>query len=163
MLNKDNDIEAKKAVYLTQLINKMQAEQQVTILNASIATETDNESDKIIYPDMLQAIVKNNTSKTIKDMKVSWLGYDSNSYPLKIKGEFDTNEDDSYEFVGKAEDINLVPNATYGDKTGWKLNENHGLSKVIACVKSVTYYDGTTWDNPYYKYWIEQYKEKPIK
>lgn len=160
ILDKDTDIEAKKATYLTQFVSKLQSEQQVIVLNANVVSQSSEW--KTLYPDMLQSIIKNNSSKTIKDIKVGWLGYDSNKYPVKIKLQF-SGIDTDYEFIGNGENVNILSGATFGDRNGWNLDENHGLSKVLACVKTVTYYDGTIWDNPYYQYWLEQYKDKPLK
>ena len=55
-----------------------------------------------------------------------------------------------------------MPNDTFGYNKGYSLAEDHGISKTIALVKNVTYYDGSTWENPYYPYWLEEYKEKPL-
>lgn len=116
---------------------------------------------KALYPDMIQVVVKNMSDKTVKTMHISCLGYDQNGYPVKIKTQFDYSGGD-YEFVGVASDANIVPGATFGEGRGWSLDESHDISTPLACVKDVTFYDGTTWDNPYYKYWIEQHKEKPL-
>ena len=56
-----------------------------------------------------------------------------------------------------------MPGKTFGDGYGWNLSENHNISKLLACVKEVEYYDGTTWENPLYNSWITKYKEKPLK
>ena len=78
---------------------------------------------------------------------------------MKIKKQYNFGNT-SYEFIGASEASNIMPGETFGEN--YTLDENHGISKVIAIVKSVKYYDGTTWENPYYKYWIEEYKEKPL-
>ena len=116
---------------------------------------------KALYPDVIQVIVKNISEKTIKNMKVSCLGYDKNGYPVKIKTQFSLSGGD-YELVGNAEDANIIAGGKFGENRGWALEDQSDVSKVLACVKSATFYDGTTWDNPYYEYWIEQYKDKPI-
>ncbi|MFP4697360.1 MAG: DUF5780 domain-containing protein [Eubacteriales bacterium] len=33
------------------------------------------------------------------------------------------------------------------------------MSKGLACVIEVTFEDGTKWQNPYYEYWLEEYKD----
>lgn len=110
---------------------------------------------------MIQVIVKNTSDKTIKDMKIGCLGYDKNGYPVKIKTQYDISGGD-YEFVGNAPNVNIIAGSKFGEDKGWKLHELHGISKVLACVKSATFYDGTPWENPYYEYWVEKYKEKPL-
>lgn len=158
ILSNDNDLKAKKDVYNTQLINDMQNKQEVSVLSANVVSQSDNY--KALYPDMLQSIIKNNTNKTIKNIKIGWLGFDSNNLPLKI--QYQNNFGNAnYEFTGIANDVNILSQQTYGDKKGWDLEENHGLAKVLACVKHVDYYDGSTWDNPYYQYWIDKYNDKP--
>ena len=101
---------------------------------------------------MIEVIIKNNSSKTIKDYEVAVLAYDTNNYPLEIKPKYNYSGG-GFEFTGKADNVNVVAGATRGKDYGWELDASHGLS----------YYDGSTWENPYYSYWIEQYKEKPLQ
>ena len=143
-----------------QEIEKYKNEQEVTVESAKILVQDDRY--KSLYPDMIEVVIKNNSNKTIKDYNVAVLAYDNNNYPLKIKPQFNYNGG-GFEFTGQADNVNVVACATGGKNYGWKLDSAHGISKVIAIVKDVTYYDGTTWDNPYYTYWIEQYKEKPLQ
>ena len=143
-----------------QEIEKYKNEQEVTVESAKILVQDDRY--KSLYPDMIEVVIKNNSNKTIKDYNVAVLAYDNNNYPLKIKPQFNYNGG-GFEFTGQADKVNVVAGATGGKNYGWKLDSAHGISKVIAIVKDVTYYDGTTWDNPYYTYWIEQYKEKPLQ
>ena len=42
-----------------------------------------------------------------------------------------------------------------------KIDEDK-IKIILACVSSATFYDGTTWENPYYKYWLEKFQDKPI-
>lgn len=151
----DSDFIAKLSVYAQQIQN----EQLVIVDSAKIAIQSSEW--KALYPDMLQAIIRNKSDKTIKTMKVGFLGFDSNGYPVKIKMNMDFSGGD-YEFVGDAEDVNIVAGGTFGHGVGWELDESHGISRVLACVRDVAFYDGTTWENPYYEYWIGQFKEKPL-
>lgn len=143
-----------------QEIEKYKNEQEVTVESARIIVQDDRY--KSLYPDMIEVIIKNNSNKTIKDYNVAVLAYDSNNYPLKIKPKYNYYGG-GFEFTGNAENTNVVAGATSGKDYGWELDKTHGISKVIAIVKDVTYYDGSTWENPYYTYWIEQYKEKPLQ
>lgn len=159
LLPNDSDLTAKLSGYEKQLEEKLVAEQLVTVESAKIVVQ--DSTYKALYPDMIQVILKNSSQKTVKDLKIGCLGYDKNGYPLKIKTEYNFSGGD-YEFVGNATDVNIVAGGTFGANKGFSLDESHGISKVLACVKSATFYDGTTWDNPYYEYWLDQYKEKPL-
>jgi hypothetical protein len=117
--------------------------------------------NKMLYPDMIQVLVRNNSSETVRHMVVSILGYDSNGYPVKIKTQFDFSGG-AYELEGHAEDVNIVPGATFGKNKGWPLDEYHDISYVIACVKSATYYNGEDWVNPYYEAWKDMFMGKPL-
>jgi hypothetical protein len=139
-------------------IEDLKANQKVAVESASIKEQSSEY--KALYPDMMEVIVRNKTDKTIKNMKTSCLGFDKNGYPLKIKGWVSFVE--SYEFNGKSEDCNIVAGETFGKGKGYQLDPNHGISKILACVSEVEFYDGTNWSNPYYKYWLEEYKEKPL-
>lgn len=152
-LNEEKIVQDRKEKIKT-LINQ----QQLTVTSAKILVQ-DSEY-KSLYPDMMQVIVKNISNKTVKSYEMGLLAYDSNGLPIKIKREISISED--YEFVGNANDANILPNKSYGSENGWNLDSQHGISKIIACTKSVTYYDGSTWDNEYYDYWIDEYKNKPM-
>lgn len=143
-----------------QKIDKTKSEQLVIVESSKIAIQ--DSTYKSLYPDMIQVIVNNKSEKTIKSMNIGCLAYDKNGYPLQIKTEFNFSGG-NYEFIGNAPNVNIIPGGRFGDNVGWNLDGSHGISKVLACVKTVSFYDGTTWDNPYYEYWLEQYKEKPQK
>lgn len=50
---------------------------------------------------------------------------------------------------------------TYGSDSGWRISDDDTpeAKQFLACVKEVEYYDGSKWVNPYYDYWVEEYKE----
>lgn len=160
VLQNDVAITTKLAIYEKQMVENLKSKQLVFVESSKIIVQ--DSTYKGLYPDMIQVIIKNVSSKTVKNINVGCLGYDKNGYPLKIKTQFGISDGD-YEFVGKAEDVNIIKGGTFGQHSGFNLDEYHGISKVLACIKNATFYDGTTWDNPYYERWIEQYKEKPLK
>lgn len=133
--------------------------QEISVISAKIVEQ--DSRYKSLYPDLMQVIVQNNTSKTVKSYTVSILGYDSNGFPLKIEGKYDYSGG-VYEFLGLAEDANILAGKRSGSDRGWALDSTHNVSKIIAIVITAEYYDGTEWVNPYYEYWVEEYKEKPL-
>lgn len=164
VIEKKADYEKEHAILLEAERKKKMEEartsQLATILSAGIAIQSDE--FKALYPDMIQVKVKNNSDKKIKDIVVSMLGFDANGLPVRVRGQFDFS-DGAIEFIGQGEDVNIVPQGTFGDDSGWSLDTDHGIKKVLACVKEVVFYDDTTWTNPYYEYWIGKYKEKPLE
>lgn len=171
ILTNDNDITSKLEVSKTKwqeiLNDKKEKEKEEAQANQLLVVDSSNimvqsTEWKALYPDMLQAFVTNKSDRTVKDMNIGFLAYDSNGYPLKIKGQYSFN-DANYEFLGNADNINLVSKSQFGNSVGWNLEEAHGISTLKACVKNATFYDGTTWNNPYYQYWLEEYKEKQIQ
>lgn len=171
ILSSDYEIQNKATECNTKLQQKQQADkaqarenaknsQKVSVENVTIIAQSDKY--KILYPDLIQATIKNNSDKTIKDFSIGFIAWDSNGYPIKIKGQIDLSGG-SYVFIGKSDVANILAGATYGNGKGWGLNENHNISTIYGCVKTVTFYDGTTWNNPYYDYWVSDYSEKPLQ
>lgn len=156
----EGELKEIKATKRQEEIEDAKSKQIVIVENAKIVEQS---SDlKALYPDMIQVLIQNNSDKTIKNFEIGVLGFDNNGYPLKIRGNFDFS-DGRYEFLGNAEDVNIVAGDRFGENVGWELDDPHGISKILATVKSVTFYDGSSWNNAYYDYWIEEYKEKPLE
>lgn len=161
----DADFSSKKTVYQKQNEQKLAAErkkkmeellakQEVSVVSTSLFT--DWLDDKHI-----SIVVKNHSNKVVKKYEVGWMGFDKNGYPVKT-GWLSPD----FLKVGSAE-ANIQPGNTFGSDSGWQLTGGYSKTleavKFIACVKEVEYYDGSKWTNPYYQYWLEEYKEKPFK
>ncbi|WP_195984079.1 DUF5780 domain-containing protein [Clostridium sp. D33t1_170424_F3] len=116
---------------------------------------------KSLYPDMICAIVKNNSDKTIDYLEISFIGFDENGYPLKIEGDLDFSGA-ALEKFAKGDALNIIPAASWGDDMGFKLISNHKVKTPMACVVKAKFYDGSEWENPYYKYFKEEYVGKPL-
>ena len=134
-----------------QEIQKYKKEQEVSVISAKKYKEWYSDTTSGV-----QVIVKNNSKKVVKSYTVSVLAYDSSGFPLKIQYN-------NYETLVKLDGANIQPGKTHGKDNYCSIfYEQEKISSALACVTEVEYYDGTTWNNPYYEYWIEEYKEKPI-
>ncbi len=146
---KFNEIEEKAT---KQEIEKYKSTQEVTVESAVPCTQWYSSDISGI-----QVIIKNNTDKVVKNFDVGVLAYDENDYPLNI-------EYNDFLLLGQGRAVNVQPGQTYGDDEYFNIFYNEEkIRKAIACVKKVEYYDGSKWENPYYQYWLEEYKGKPLK
>ena len=142
-----------------QEVEEARKNQLISVSSAKIISQSSQW--KALYPDMIQVIVKNNSDETVKNMVVSSIAFDINGLPIKVKGQYNFGNID-YELIGSAEDVNILPGNTFGNDVGWSLDESHGITYVLSCVKEATFYNGETWSNPYYNYWKEQYLGKEL-
>ncbi len=120
-----------------------------------------SEDHKTLYPDMIQAIINNNSDETIRKYELGFLAYDKNGYPVRIKWRMSFS-DGAYEKIGVAEDANVPSGETYGEDMGWGLDKDHNIHYVLGKVRETTFYDGSTWKNPKYSAWRNKYIEKPL-
>lgn len=145
----DTEVQAKIDIAKDKALENLKNNQEVQAISTSLYTGWYSSSI-----DGITVIVKNNSEKVVKNFWVTILAYDENGYPLQISYN-DTK------FYGKGDLVNIQPGATYGDENYYNIYYNEQkMSKVIACIKKVEYYDGTNWENPYYNYWIEKYDNK---
>lgn len=61
------------------------------------------------------------------------------------------NIDNSY--LCAAGSANVKPGGTYGQEYYWDIADD--ATQIKACVESVKFVDGTTWENPYLEYWLK--------
>ncbi len=130
-------------------------EQPFKVISTDYIVQSDEY--KSIYPDMLQAVLENNTELDIKSAVVAFVAWDKNGLPVKIEGQFDFN---GGAYIQKAnyDSINMVPGSTFGQDKGYSLSDNCEISSFKAIVVSYEAYDGTTWSNPEYNNWKKLYE-----
>lgn len=136
-----------------------QASQPVYISSTQYVIQ--DEQYKALYPDMLQAIVQNNSEDDIRDVVVAFVGWDVNGLPIKIKGQMNFN-DLAYVTEVSFENVNLVPGSSYGDSYGFAIDESCGIASFKAIVVSYTDFEEKTWENPDYIAFCNLYEGKRL-
>lgn len=129
--------------------------QPVSVVSTDYVVQ--DEEYKALYPDMLQGVIKNNTDADIKNAIVAFTAWDSHDLPVKIKASFDFTDGSYIRQVNYA-DINLVPGATYGNQSGFEIDEGQDIQKLEAICVSYEAFDGSTWENPYYDEWTKLFE-----
>ena len=138
----------------TELEQRLQ-QQPLAVISTDYIVQ--DEQYKALYPDMLQAVLKNGAGSDIKDAIVAFVGWDKNNLPVKIKGSIDFS-DGSYVREVNYADINLIPGDTFGKNSGFEIDENCGIETFKAIAVSYETFEGDTWENPYYDAWKELYE-----
>jgi len=105
---------------------------------------------KALYPDLLSALLHNNTTQDIKDAVIAFVAWDENYLPVKIQGQFDFTNGEYIKEVAY-DDINLAAGSSFGENSGLQLSEKNNISHFLAVPVSFKTFDGETWANPYYK------------
>lgn len=126
------------------------------------------------FKGQLHVTIKNNSSSDIAAVTLAVLHYNSDNKPCEVNvtGRADQTESFSHAIESVFNNVKIGPNktgtVTVDLHTVSRLNANKydfdpALCQGIACVKSVTFSDGTILDNEYYPFWIEEYKGKDIR
>lgn len=136
---------------------KLLSEQPLYISSTEYVVQS--EESKVLFPDMLQAIITSNSTEDIKDAVVAFVAWDNNNLPVKIQTQFDFSGG-SYIKQVSYKDINLVNGASYGENGGYTLDENSNISKFKAIVVSYETFDSNIWGNPYYENFKTTYEGK---
>lgn len=143
---------------------KMLAEiEQQDVRVISTKYEVQSTRWKTLYPDLLQAVLKNDTSYDIKDVIVAFVAWDKNSLPVKIKPNNSIRQDESYIQLVRYGDINLIPGGTYGKNGGFGIDEDCEIKTFKAIVYSYETFEGITWENPLFEAWCELYEGVKLK
>ena len=146
---------AEEPAYTAEALQAELDAQEVRITSTDYVVQ--DEQYKSLYPDMLQAIIQNNSSADIKDAIVAFAAWDKNGLPVKIKGSIDFS-DGAYVKQVSYSDINLVPGSSFGDSSGYSVDEVCGIETFKAIVVSYETFEGDTWENPLYEAWCELYE-----
>lgn len=134
---------------------KLLAQQPLAVTKTKYVVQADQY--KMLFPDMLQAILTNNTTEDIKDAVVAFVAWDENNLPVKIEGQFDFYG--SYIRRVAYSDINLASGDTFGEDSGYSLSEGCEVDKFKAIAVSFETVEGETWDNPYYEDFCSLYEK----
>ena len=92
-----------------------------------------DEKYKSLYPDMLQAVIQNNTTADIKNAVIAFVAWDENNLPVKIKGSIDFSGGAYIKQVNYG-DINLAAGKSYGNSSGFSVDEECGIKQFKAII-----------------------------
>ncbi len=154
-----NNIPAQSNIDEKALLEKINA-QEVHVISTEYTVQDDKY--KNVYPDLIQAIFVNNSEHDIKNAVIAFVAWDKNGLPVKIKGKSSYN-DPTYIIKVNYGDINMIPGSTYGESSGYGVDERCGINKFNAIVVSYEAFDGENWSNPLYDDWCELYEGRVIK
>lgn len=118
-----------------------------------------DEQYKSLYPDMLSTVIQNNTDSDIKDAIIGLVAWDSNQLPVKIIGNMDFT-DGAYFRKVNYDDINLISGGTFGETSGFSIDEGCSISSFRPIIVSFETFDGDTWKNPYVDSFLDAYEGK---
>lgn len=137
-------------------IEKLKNEQQVYAINPRCYNEGNYIVNKVVT-----AGVVNNSDKVVKDYTVVFLLFDSNGYPVNPDYSIYSDSRAENSFCGNEKTANILPGKTKSNSNIYWANYDLSDRTVYtkACIREVTFTDGTSWDNPYFEYWIESEKD----
>lgn len=121
-----------------------------------------SEELKSLYPDALQAFIRNNTDKDIKDITFGFVAWDKNGLPIKIKQAIDFSEGAYFRGV-KGEAVNIASADLYGQDTGMEIKEGMDVEYFKPIVVSYEDFEGNNWENKELDNFLEIYEGKRLK
>ena len=142
----------------SELLSQLDAQELGIIETKYVVQDTEYKS---LYPDLLQAIIRNDTKVDIKNAVVAFVAWDENKLPVKVKGSFDFS-DGSYVQLVNYNDINLIPGASYGNDSGFEIDETNRIQHFKAIIVSYESFEGTNWENPLFMEWKKLYEGKKL-
>lgn len=103
---------------------------------------------KNLYPDMISAIVKNNSDMDIKNIEYGFVAWDKNGLPVRIVGDWDFSGG-AYLYTGTGESVNIAPGETHGRNYGLELDSDmDNIHSFKAIVTEYSGFNGEVWNNP---------------
>lgn len=166
---------------LNQLINSQPVYVQDTKYIDRSSLRAEEAYFKKYYCDYISPIIKNNSGKDIKDIKIGYAAWDANNLPLKVEGYYDcSNIETNDEFISTntLHSVNIPIGGTYkytfkdgkdsifyGDDDCPFLIDHNSTTTIAKCKAFVISYidfDGNTWENPYYDEWRAAYEGKKL-
>ena len=147
--------------YTSKELETILSEQPMSVVSTDYLVQSDDY--KGLYPDMLNAVINNNSGTDVKNAKVAFVAWDKNKFPVKIKSQFDFS-DGSYVNEVDYGDVNMVDGTTYGEGMGMSLDsETDNIKYIKAIIFEYTSFNGDIWKNPYYSSWKELYENKKLE
>lgn len=156
------------------------SETPVTIDEVEIQYYEDSDPDGR-WP-YLHWIISNNSNKTITDYEMACLVYDKAGNALELDWtrlgltngnqitDYTNQSDKAYEHMIPLADEPILPGEKENLNGGWSLYDGwnqasgtHNVAYVLACMKQITFEDGTVWENPEYQNWLSAYKGKDVE
>lgn len=136
------------------------AQQPLAVIETEYLVQSSN-GMKTLFPDMLSAIVRNNSDDDIKNAVIAFVAWDENNLPVKIEGQIDFMGG-SYIKKVSYDDINLIPDKVFGENEGFALAENTSIMTFKAIAVSYETFDGETWKNPYFDEFRNRYEGQKL-
>lgn len=165
--NNEDEKEKITTTTTTQAPKKTAAELQVLIDQQEVKVVStdyivqDNEF-KSLYPDLLSAVVRNDSKQEIKNLMIAYVAWDKNNLPVKIIGQYDY-DGGSYLNGCSMVDANMIPGMEYGRNSGLALSDDcNNIHTFKAIVVKYETFDGEEWENPYAEEWEELYAGKKL-
>ena len=156
---KNNSEEIKEETMTISELEEALNNQPMKVINTEYLVQSDEY--KSLYPDMLSAVIQNNSGTDVKNAIIGFVAWDGNNFPVKIEGSMDFNGGEYFKLVDCG-DVNMINGATFGEGMGMELSENNKISKFKAIVVSYTDFDGESWNNPLLDDFKEIYVDKKL-
>lgn len=157
---KDTETETEEELTAASVEERL-AEQPVVVLSTQYYVQ--DEKYKYLYPDLLGAVIQNNTTQSLKKAVVAYVAWDSNNMPVKIETQYDYSGGD-YVVECNIDDLNLVSGGTYGENMGMALDPDCStIATFKVIVVSCEDFSGNKWENPVYDDWKSVYENKVLE